>query len=219
MKLWIEIVKRIQWIILFLIIVSYVIALTDGCVFSCKRILGEGKWWVELLLNKLIRVSNATIFTRKCEQASFRYRSVSYRRFFFFFSSKRESFENGVHSTLREYIYIQHGIKNFFGKLSFAILIISRSNKIFPSSSAQHWCNSYKRYTHTLIKVYPTFTQSRIDKRSLTSSILVDQSRLSRIGKYLHLTALLITFLYILHVKNIFDAIFTSVPLIHRAIK
>lgn len=138
--------------------------------------------------------------------------------FFSFFRAK-ESLLRTACIPLSVNIYIQHGIKNFFGKLSFAILIISRSNKIFPSSSAQHWCNSYKRYTHTLIKVYPTFTQSRIDKRSLTSSILVDQSRLSRIGKYLHLTALLITFLYILHVKNIFDAIFTSVPLIHRAIK
>lgn len=216
--MWIEIVKRMDYFIF-----NY--RFVCNCSYRRLRIFVQKNSWRRKMMGWVITQQADTCFKRNDIYTevwtSLFQVSIGFipSFFFLFFEQKRVFWERRAFHSPWIYIYMQHGIKNFFGKLSFAILIISRSNKIFPSSSAQHWCNSYKRYTHTLIKVYPTFTQSRIDKRSLTSSILVDQSRLSRIGKYLHLTALLITFLYILHVKNIFDAIFTSVPLIRRAIK
>lgn len=203
--MWIEIVKRMDYFIF-----NY--RFVCNCSYRRLRIFVQKNSWRRKMMGWVITQQVDTCFKRNDIYTevwtSLFQVSIGFipSFFFLFFEQKRVFWEACI--PLSENIYIQHGIKNFFGKLSFAILIISRSNKIFPSSSAQHWCNSYKRYTHTLIKVYPTFTQSRIDKRSLTSSILVDQSRLSRTGKYLHLSLCWLRF-YIYSMLKIFSMLYS----------
>lgn len=203
--MWIEIVKRMDYFIF-----NY--RFVCNCSYRRLRIFVQKNSWRRKMMGWVITQQADTCFKQRYLHGSVNKPLSGIDRFhtvvFFSFFRAKESLLRTACIPLSVNIYIQHGIKNFFGKLSFAILIISRSNKIFPSSSAQHWCNSYKRYTHTLIKVYPTFTQSRIDKRSLTSSILVDQSRLSRTGKYLHLSLCWLRF-YIYSMLKIFSMLYS----------